>query len=147
MLIRAKPKNVWAIYVDPRRIPEWQTGSPVIEDMNGVGGAVGSSYVSRRSPGTARTTVKEADPPHRLVTTTDAYFGLRLQVESRLEPTAEGTRLELLAETHWPRGLRLLGRLVELIILSDREARKELANFKALVEREVGAGPSRSSSQ
>jgi hypothetical protein len=40
-------------------------------------------------------------------------------------------------ETHWPRGRRLLGRLVELVALNPREARKELGYLKALVEREA----------
>jgi hypothetical protein len=29
--IEASPEGVWSIYVDPISIPEWQTGSPVIE--------------------------------------------------------------------------------------------------------------------
>jgi uncharacterized protein YndB with AHSA1/START domain len=140
VLIEAQPDRVWGVYVDPLRIPEWQTGSPVIEEVRGAGGVVGSTYVSRRGPGAASTTVIEADRPHRLVTATDAYLGLRLKVASRIEGTAEGTRIELQVETHWPRGLRVLGRLIEFAILSRREAGKELANLKALVEREAKAG-------
>jgi uncharacterized protein YndB with AHSA1/START domain len=26
--IQASPEDVWWIYIDPIRIPEWQTGSP-----------------------------------------------------------------------------------------------------------------------
>jgi hypothetical protein len=35
--IRARPEDVWRTYVDPYRLPEWQTGSPVIADIHGSG--------------------------------------------------------------------------------------------------------------
>ena len=54
--IQAPPDAVWSVYVDPSRIPDWQTGSPVIEDVRGSGGAPGSTYISRRGPGAATTT-------------------------------------------------------------------------------------------
>jgi uncharacterized protein YndB with AHSA1/START domain len=61
--IHASPDDVWVVYVDPSRIPEWQTGSPVIEEIHGAADQPGSSYVSRRRPGAARTTVVEVDRP------------------------------------------------------------------------------------
>lgn len=133
--IGARPEDVWRIYADPSRLPDWQTGSPVIADIQGAGDYPGSTYSSRRGPGTARTTVLSADPPHRLVTRTAAYFGLKFDVDSRLQPEGNGTLLRIKAETHWPRGLGLVGRLVERAVLSGSEARKELANLKALIER------------
>jgi len=142
--IQAKPEEVWRAYVDLSRISEWQTGLPVIEDVSGPGDAPGTTYMSRRGPGAARTTVIEADRPRRLWTRTEAYFGLQFDVVSRLEADAGGTRLDVRAETHWPRGLGLLGKLVELAVLSRHEGEKELANLKALVERETdrrGARP------
>jgi len=135
--IGARPEQVWPVYADPLRIPEWQTGSPVILDVQGMGGTPGSTYVSKRGPGSARTTVVEAERPHRLVTRTEAYFGLRFDVLSSLAAEADGTRLSLRAVTRWPRGLGLLGRLVELAILNPREAERELGNLKALVESEA----------
>lgn len=128
-------------YVDPGRLPEWQTGSPVIADVHGKGGQPGSTYASSRGPGTARTTVLSAEPSRRIVTRTVAYFGLKFDVDTRLEPDANGTLLRLRADTHWPRGLGLLGKLVERAVLSGSEARKELANLKALIEREVQESP------
>jgi uncharacterized protein YndB with AHSA1/START domain len=132
--IEAPPEDVWKVYVDPMRIPEWQTGSPVIEQVHGSGDRVGSTYVSRRRPGAARTTVVQVDKPRRLVSTTDAYFGLRFDVMSSLSPQSGGTLLGLLAETHWPRGLGVLGKLVEAALLSRREGQKELARLKRLIE-------------
>jgi hypothetical protein len=72
--IQASPEDIWRICVDPIRIPEWQTGSPVIEHLHGSGDQAGTTYLSRRRPGAARTTVMEVNKPRRLVTTTEAYF-------------------------------------------------------------------------
>jgi uncharacterized protein YndB with AHSA1/START domain len=137
--IEAAPEQVWAIYVDPDRIPDWQTGRPRIEDVRGTPGEPGSTYVSRRGPLHARTTVLAADAPHELVTTTDAYLGLQFEVTSRLEGRSGGTDLTLRAVTHWRRGLGPVAKLVELAVLNPREARKEFALLKALVERETSS--------
>jgi len=117
--IRARPEDVWGTYVDPARLPEWQTGAPVIADIHGSADRPGSSYTSARGPGTARTTVLSADPPHRIVTRTTAYFGLKFDVDTRLQPEANGMLLLLRAETHWPHGLGLLGKLIERAILGE----------------------------
>ena len=131
------PEQVWCVYADPSRIPDWQTGRPVIMDLRGHWAEPGSSYVSKRGPLSARTTVLIADHPHRLVTRTDAYLGLRFDVTSSLGVEGGGTQLDLRIETQWPRGLGLFGRLVELVILNPREVRKELRNLKILIEGEA----------
>ena len=135
--IKAAPELVWRTYVDPLRIPEWQTGKPVIEDVQGAPGQPGSTYVSRRGPLAARTTVLRADTAHELVTTTDAYLGLQFEVISRLSGRSGGTDLLIRTETHSRRGFGPLAKMVELVILSPREARKELAMLKTVVEREA----------
>ena len=137
--IMAAPEQVWNTYVDPTRIPEWQTGRPVIEDVQGAPGEPGSSYVSRRGPLAARTTVLTVEVRRELVTSTDASFGLQLEVTSRLSGRSGGTELALRVATRWRRGLGPVAKLVELVVLNPREARKELANLKALVEREASA--------
>ena len=135
--IKAAPFEVWRTYVDPHRIPEWQTGRPLIGDVRGAPGEPGSTYVSRRGPLTARTAVVTATVPTELVTSTEAYLGLQLVVTSRLTARAGGTDLDLTAETRWPRGRRLLGVLVERVVLSPREAAKELRTLKTIIEREA----------
>ena len=135
--IEAAPELVWRVYVDPTRIPEWQTGRPVIGDLQGEFGVAGSSYVSRRGRLAARTTVLSADVSRELVTRTDAYFGLRFVVTSSLSERAGGTDLRLRVMTQWRRGFTPVGKLVERAILSPAEAQKELDNLKALVEREA----------
>ena len=134
--IKAAPEQVWQVYVDPGRIPEWQTGKPVIGDVQGVPGQPGSTYLSKRGPLSARTTVLTSQPPHELVTRTEASLGVQLEVTSRLGGRSDGTDLELRVVTHWRRGLGLIAKVVELAILNSGEARKELAHLKTLVERE-----------
>ena len=136
--INAAPERVWRAYVDPNRIPEWQTGKPVIGDVHGGPGELGSTYASRRGPLVAQTTVTASDNATRLVTRTDAYFGLELVVTSRLTERAGGTDLELTVETHWRSRRRLVEKVVERAILSRREARKEPTNLKTIIEREAG---------
>ncbi len=70
--IKATPEQVWRTYVDPARIPHWQTGKPVIGELHGSPGEPGSAYVSKRGPFSARTTVLSAARPRELVTRTDA---------------------------------------------------------------------------
>lgn len=41
--IRAHADEVWRVYVDPRRIPDWQTGSPVIHRVRGSAEEPGST--------------------------------------------------------------------------------------------------------
>ena len=71
------------------------------------------------------------------MTITEAYFGLRFDVRSLLTPQSGVTLLGLQVETHWPRGLGLLGKPVEVAILSPREGQKELARLKALIESDL----------
>jgi uncharacterized protein YndB with AHSA1/START domain len=135
--IGATPEQVWRTYVDPARIPEWQTGKPVVLDVEGAPGRPGSTYVSKRGPLSARTTVLAADGPRELVTMTEAYLGLEFEVTSRLTDRSGGTDLRLHVQTRWRRPLAPIAKLVELAVLSPREADRELALLKALVEREA----------
>lgn len=132
--IDAPPDLVWEIFTDLDRIPEWQTGDPLVTDASGRGDAVGTTYAVRRGPAVAHTTVLEAAPPSRYQSNTDAYLGLRFELLARLVPEKGGTRVELEAHTHWPRGMKLLGRLIETVVLSAHEGRREIEQLKVLVE-------------
>jgi hypothetical protein len=70
-------------------------------------------------------------------TADDASLGLRFTAASVLELVGVGTRLDLCVTTDWPRGLGLLGRLVERAMLSRGEATEELAGLTALVESRI----------
>jgi uncharacterized protein YndB with AHSA1/START domain len=127
------PEAVWSVWTDLDLIPRWQTGSPRVADVIGDGG-VGTFYSVRRGPTSARTTIIVAEAPSRYVSRTHALLGLRFDLEARLTPERGGTYLALEARTEWPRGLRWFGRVVEAFVLSPREAERELANLKAIVE-------------
>ncbi len=134
--IDAAPESVWQAYVDPARIPDWQTGRPSVVDVEGRAGEPGSSYRTRRGPLVARTVVVASGAPHQLVTRTEAYLGLQLEITSRLAERDGGTELRLVVVTHWRHRLGPVAWVVELAVLNPGEARKELALLKGFVERE-----------
>ncbi|TMF05047.1 MAG: SRPBCC family protein, partial [Chloroflexi bacterium] len=96
--IDAKPELVWEIFTEVDRIPEWQTGGPVVTDVSGRGDMAGTTYAVRRGPGVAHTTVLEAIRPSRYRSRTDAYLGLWFETIALLVSEKGGTRLDL--ETH-----------------------------------------------
>lgn len=132
--IDAAPELVWDVFTDLDRIPEWQTGHPVVTDASGHGDVRGTTYSVRRGPATSRTEVLEAARPTRYRSRTDAYLGLWFDVTATLTPDKSGTRLEIQGDTHWPPGMGLPGRLVEAGVLSGHEAHRELERLKLLVE-------------
>ena len=131
--VDAAPESVWSAWTDLGLIPRWQTGSPRVADVTGDGG-VGTSYSVRRGPTSSRTTIIMAEAPFRHVSRTSALLGLRFDLEARLAPERGGTSLALEARTEWPRGLGWIGRVVEAFVLSPREAERELANLKVIIE-------------
>jgi len=140
MWIDASPISVWNVFTDLDRIPDWQTGAPRVVDKAGPGDAVGTHYTVRRGPMSSQTTVTVAERPGRYESRTKALLGLQIDLVADLVTRRGGTRLSLEARTAWPRGLRLLGRALEFVLLSPREANRELANLKAVVERGVNMG-------
>lgn len=137
MWIDASPIAVWNVFTNLDRIPVWQTGAPRVADATGPGDSVGTHYKVRRGPTSSRTTVTVAELPSRYASCTSALLGLQIDLAADLIPQGAGTQLSLEARTQWPRGLRLLGRVVEFVLLKPRDANRELGNLKAIVEREV----------
>jgi uncharacterized protein YndB with AHSA1/START domain len=135
--ISAAPSLVWELYTDIDRIAEWQTGDPRVLEVSGRGDEVGTTYIVRRGPGAARTTVTKAVCPAVHASRTEAYLGLSFDLTTNLSDEKGGTRLVIRAQTHWPSGLGLVGRLIEFAILNPREANRELERLKHLVEREA----------
>jgi uncharacterized protein YndB with AHSA1/START domain len=135
--IDASPDRVWDVFTNLERIPDWQTGDPCVIEVSGPGDEVGTTYTVRRGPGTGRTIVTEAVRPTIYASRTDAYLGLSFDLTATLRPDRSGTTLTLRADTHWPRGLRLLGRIVEFAFLNQREANRELERLKVLLEAEA----------
>jgi len=135
--IGAPPGLVWDVFTDLDRIPDWQTGDPRVVEISGPGYEVGTKYTVRRGPGGARTTVTRAVRPAVYASRTNAYLGLSYDLTTNFLSEKDGTRLQLLAQTHWPKGLGLVGRVVEFAFLNGREATRELERLKVLVERET----------
>lgn len=135
--IDAPPALVWDVYTNRNRIAEWQTGDPRVVDATGQGHEVGASYSVRRGPGTSHTTVTEAVRPSLHASRTNAYFGLSFDLITNLVPENRGTRLQLRAQAHWPKGLGIIGRVVEFAFLNGREAHRELERLKVLIEKEA----------
>jgi uncharacterized protein YndB with AHSA1/START domain len=141
--IGASPGLVWDVYTNLDRIPEWQTGDPRVEEVGGQGDEVGTIYTVRRGPGASRTTVTEAVRPSIHASRTSAPLGLSFDLTTNLVPENGGTRLQLRAQTHWPNGLGLVGRVVEFFFMNGSEANRELGRLKVLVEREAEERPDR----
>lgn len=132
--IDAAPDQVWEIFTDLDRIPEWQTGEPVVFEATGRGDVAGTTYAVRRGPAVAHTTILECVRPYRYRSRSAAYLGMSFELVVYLVPQRDGTRVELEAQTHWPIGMRHIGRLVEAVVLSGHEAHREMERLKLLVE-------------
>ncbi len=135
--IGASPTEVWNVYTDLNRLPDWQTGNPKVVDVTGPGDREGATYAVKRGPASARTEVITAHPSALLVTRTEAYFGLRFYLAAEFLPKSGGTELQLRLDTYWPRGLGVLGKAVEFVIFNSREGNLELRNLKSLVGKEA----------
>lgn len=120
--IEAPPERVWAFVSDPSRYPEW---SVVTEEMTELDrGAVSEGFqyseIGGLGPmtGESEWTVTEFDPPRRQVHEgDDGTVTTMLTIE--LEPIEDGgsTRLDQRIELGFPRGYRLLARLVGVLFL------------------------------
>lgn len=132
--IDAAPDQVWGFFTDLDRIPQWQTGKPEVHEATGRGDVAGTTYAVRRGPAIAHTTILECVRPYRYRSRTDAYLGMWFELVTYLVPEGDGTRVDLKAETHWPIGMRHIGRLIEAVVLSGHEAHSELNQLKLLVE-------------
>jgi hypothetical protein len=137
--IRALPEDVWRVYVDPSRIPQWQTGSPLIEEVHGPADQPGQHLRLTAKPRRCAHYCQEgrqAQPPD------DDDRGLfRVAIRRQvLAHTSGGRHLAGAAgRDAWPKRLGLLGKLVEAAILSPREGQKELGRLKALIESDLRA--------
>ena len=132
--IDASPDLVWGVFTDLNRTPAWQTGEPVVSEATGRGDVVGTTYAVRRGLAVSHTTILECVRPYRYRSRTAAYLGMWFELVAYLVPERDGTRVELEAQTHWPIGMRYLGRLVEAVVLSGHEAHREMERLKLLVE-------------
>lgn len=109
-------------------------GRTVVFEATGRGDVAGTTYAVRRGPAVAHTTILECVRPYRYRSRSAAYLGMSFELVVYLVPQRDGTRVELEAQTHWPIGMRHIGRLVEAVVLSGHEAHREMERLKLLVE-------------
>lgn len=123
--INATPERVCAVYVDPTRIPDWQTGRPSVVSARAQPGVPASRYVSKRGPVAATTTVVAAEAPPRLTPGSRPTSALTLEVTSRLVEKAEAPTSRLVRSPAGADGGGSIATVVERAILSPADARKE----------------------
>ena len=91
--VDAPPEQVFDLWVDVDRAPEWIGGLTSVTDPVGVPGTTGASYVSHFGPMRSPTVVLEADRP-RFIRTKFGSWLLRGENAATFQPEGDGTRLD-----------------------------------------------------
>ena len=140
--VAASLDDVYGLHVDAARIPEWFPGVRGVEDVSGPLDRAGSRYMLRfgrlvRS----RCEVVAADRPRLHSRTWDARpLGSAGKATMRFFEGRNGrTRIDFHAVYVLPFGPlgRFAGRLQRVRKRAERDMRREIDSFKALVEREA----------
>ena len=135
--IAADPDTVWRLLSDLEGWPRWK---PNVRSVSLRGPLVpGSKFVWKGGPGTIRSTLREVDPPRRIVWS-GATLGIKAIDVFRLEPRDDGT---LVAQEESWEGLVVslfAGRLRRTLQSS---IDKGLADLKSEAERRAAADTSK----
>lgn len=145
--IAAPPETVWAFVSDPARYPEW---SVVTEEMTHIeDGQVGEGTGYREFGGLGPMTdesewiITSFDPPHRQVHEgDDGTVQTVLTIEITPLDGGESTRLYQRIELGFPRGFRMLARVIGWLFLRRMAAAaldETVENAKRIVESEGSA--------
>jgi carbon monoxide dehydrogenase subunit G len=133
------PETVWDTVMDPERFGEWVTTHDSIEEAPPGELGEGDEFTQKlRLAGKSfrvRWRVVEADAPRLAVWEGEGPAGSTAHVSYRLTPDGEGTRFEYENEFALPGGV--LGKAAGGLLSAapgGREARRTLANLKALLE-------------
>jgi acetyl-CoA C-acetyltransferase len=137
--LAASPEEVWDVVMDPARLPEWVTTHDSLEGPAPGTLSAGDEFTQKlRLAGksfTVRWRVVQADRPRLAVWEGDGPAGSSANVSYRLEAAGNGTRFEYENEFALPGGV--LGKAAGGLLAAapgSREARRTLANLKALLE-------------
>jgi uncharacterized protein YndB with AHSA1/START domain len=94
--IDAPVQSVWDVLAEPRFYANWVVGASSVRDVEGEWPAVGSVlHHSQQAVVRDTTEVMRSEPPHRLVLEARARPLVVAEVDIRLEPDGDGTRLIL----------------------------------------------------
>ena len=140
--IAAPLEDVFKLHVDAARVPEWFPGVHAIEEVNGLLDRVGTTYRLRFSRLVAgRCEVVASDPPRMHSRTWDSRpLGSAGKATMRFFEGRNGrTRIDFHAVYTLPFGPfgRFLERLQGVRRRAERDMRREIDSFKALVEHEA----------
>jgi uncharacterized protein YndB with AHSA1/START domain len=94
----APPEQVFDLWVNLDRAPEWIGGLTAITDRVGAPGTTGARYVSHFGPMRSPTEVLSAERP-RHVKTRFGNWVLRGENEATFTPEGDGTRIDLTLRT------------------------------------------------
>jgi uncharacterized protein YndB with AHSA1/START domain len=134
--VQAGPDVIWATLTEVDRWPSW---NPDVEWVRPDGPvAPGMTFRWRSGPGTIRSTIRELEPPHRLVLV-GGTLGVAESHDWRLEAGLSGTTT-VRPEESWsgPVARLLRGRLQARL---ERRLDERLAHLRAEAERRAGAHP------
>jgi uncharacterized protein YndB with AHSA1/START domain len=140
--VEATPEQVFDLFGNPERLPEWQVPAAEVKDITGTPGTVGlgwttaSTFVGRKMESHMSVTAVER-PRSFEVKSTGSGTGT---VRGRFEPAAGGTDVTIESEYEMPLGF--IGEAANKLFVEKSMAEswdKSLAKFKALVEAEAPA--------
>jgi uncharacterized protein YndB with AHSA1/START domain len=135
--IAAPREQVFKLWTDLDRAPEWIEGLAGYSDVSGPPDAVGTSYTAKFGEwSTSITTVVEADPPRYIRVKFGNWF-LRGEQSATFGETPAGTRLTQLFRTEG-----LIPAITARIFASGSykgSFRGELETFRKICEREAAA--------
>ena len=140
--IGAPPERVWAVLIDPERLPQFNVTIVEVSDATGPLDQVGATYQAvskvygRRIEG--RWEVTEVTPLRRTVQRGSGAAGASATVDGTIEPSGDGTRAAVEVDYQLPAGF--LGEVANKLFVErsvERDVRHTLENLKALVESEA----------
>jgi uncharacterized membrane protein len=139
--IGAPIEDVFELFIDAKRWPEWMAGSTEVKEITGPPDQVGtrirdvSTFMGRQME--SWTEVIEVERP-RLYRLATEGAGMKGRGTFRLVPAGEGTDVEVETEYELPAGF--LGHIADRLFLEkamERQTRHSAENFKALAEAKV----------
>jgi uncharacterized protein YndB with AHSA1/START domain len=96
--VNAPPEQVFDLWVDPDRAPEWIRGLTAVTDRVGRPGTAGARYVSNFGRMRSPTEVLAAERPRHIRTKFGSWL-LRGENEATFTPDGDGTRLDQVFRT------------------------------------------------
>jgi coenzyme Q-binding protein COQ10 len=139
--IEAPIEDVFELFIDAKRWPEWMAGGIEVKEITGPPDQVGtrirdvSNFMGRQME--SWTEVVEVERPHLYRMTTEGA-GLKGTGTFRLTPAGQGTDVDVENEYELPAGF--LGEIADRLFIEramERQLRHSAENFKALAEAKV----------